>query len=511
MNTRTRWYLIPKLVNCGVLLFGAVWLGIGPAILIGWGITDPALKEGGVPRFAKWCHGRLSPRMEAWARARVASGDAATLSTSDLIETEWPMFGTTFYLWATEAIHGPAEERGAPLDEDTHAAVDAALELILDPAHAKWVHDHWGPEYMTTENAFYRMMLVGGLAAHANLTGDTPHHEKLRELADSLMADIDASDYGLLYDYPGECYPGDVLAGIAAVQRADAVLGTDHSEAIAFAVRGFEEPVAAACGLPPFSAELHTPPVIGQVRGSANSYICTFGPELWPGKAQEWFDLYDQHFWQERMGIDGFREHPRESHIPDSYVGDMDAGPVLLGFGMAASAFGVGASRAMGRFDRAYPLSAEMIAASWPLPDGTLLLPRFLSNLAHAPHLGEACILFNLSRPSVVSSAQRAESGLPPFVYLLLVLYAGTAALLTAVSLRELRRALRSDKAIPFPRFQGVLWGALVATGLLLLTVGQPQAGLIILLAAQFLPRPFAHLSYVRRRLKGGQVREGTF
>ena len=46
----------------------------------------------------------------------------------------------------------------------------------------------------------------------------------------------------------------------------------------------------------------------------------------------------------------------------------MDAGPVIHGFGFAASGFGLAAARAHGRFDHAYPLSLEMIALSWPLP-----------------------------------------------------------------------------------------------------------------------------------------------
>ena len=47
---------------------------------------------------------------------------------------------------------------------------------------------------------------------------------------------------------------------------------------------------------------------------------------------------------------------------------DVDSGPV-------------GAARANGRFDHAYPLSAEMLFACWPLPDGTLLFPRILSGV----------------------------------------------------------------------------------------------------------------------------------
>jgi len=53
--------------------------------------------------------------------------------------------------------------------------------------------------------------------------------------------------------------------------------------------------------------------------------------------------------------------------------------------GVAASAFGVGAARKNGRFDRAFPLAAEMLATVGELPNGVLAIPRLLSNLSDAP------------------------------------------------------------------------------------------------------------------------------
>ncbi len=53
---------------------------------------------------------------------------------------------------------------------------------------------------------------------------------------------------------------------------------------------------------------------------------------------------------------------------------DVDAGPVLAGHGFAACAFGIGAARANGRFNHAWPLSAEMLVTCWPLLDGTLAI-----------------------------------------------------------------------------------------------------------------------------------------
>ena len=91
----------------------------------------------------------------------------------------------------------------------------------------------------------------------------------------------------------------------------------------------------------------------------------------------------------------------------------MDAGPVVGGYGVAACAFGVGAARAMGRFDHAYALAAQAIVFSWPLPSGTLLVPRVLSNLSDAPYLGEAATLFALTRMPVEPPKPTGGSRLP--------------------------------------------------------------------------------------------------
>jgi hypothetical protein len=98
---------------------------------------------------------------------------------------------------------------------------------------------------------------------------------------------------------------------------------------------------------------------------------------------------------------------------------------VLDGFGTAANAFGVGAARRNGRFDHSYTLSTQMVAASWPLPGGTLLAPRLMSHAADAPYLGESGIMYFLTvqpAPGVTVVRGGHWSGL---VYITLLLYFG--------------------------------------------------------------------------------------
>ncbi len=490
--------------NALVMVLIAVFCFLLPGLIVLHSLADPAIAKGDIPRAAFRLHRSLSPRYERWARARIASGRAGELTTSEIAATEWPVFGTGFYLWSTEALqeaweNDPSRAPVAP-KEYARGCVDAVVDLLLDPNHSKWVRDHWGETYMERQNAFYRMLVVGSLTVQHKLTGEERHLPLLREQVESLAREIDASPRGLLEDYPGECYPGDVLAAIACILRADEVLGTDHSAFAARALRGFTGAAAdPSTGLPPYDATVKGT-YVGEARGCSNSYVCLFAPEVWPTQAKEWYESYEEHFWQHRVTADGFREFAKDVEEKDWYM-DVDSGPSIAGHGFAASAFGVGAARANGRLDHAYPLTLEMLAASWPLPNGRLLLPRVLSNAVDAPYLGEVAILFNLTRKPVTGMSITKGEGAPGLVYVIMAIYGGAFALLVASALLAARRKLRKECG-PwfFPRTQVALWVVLTLGGPFVAVWVHTPAGLLMILGAQFLPRRF---TFRGRRIPG--------
>lgn len=429
--------------NAIVTVFLAVYLFFIPTGIVIHDLSDPGLRTGETPKFAFRQHRVLSRRYEPWARERVAAGRATALNTYNISGTEWPMFSSVFYLWATEALQEAWEEdptlAPAMPKEYARGAIEAAVALVADPNHATWVKWHWGDDYLQRENLFYRMLLISGLTSYQKLLGDDAYEALLRDQVESLAEEIDASPYGLLDDYPGQCYPIDVLPAIAAIRRADEVLGTDHRAFVARAVRAFEDTrLDPRTQLPAYVADSRTGRGSGSARGVGLSFMLIWAPELWPETAEAWYARYEAHFWQQG-GMAGFREFPRASSWPEWYVLDVDAGPVIAGYGTAASAFGIGAARANGRFDHAYPLSAEAIVTSWPLPNGTLLGPRLLSDLSDAPYVGETILLFNLTRRPVVEAS--AENGRLPFiVYLAVALYVGVGALCAAAAVWSVKQ-----------------------------------------------------------------------
>ena len=427
-----------------------VYVFLLPGVSVVRDLADPAMRGPGIPMRAATLHRDLTPRFEAWARERVASGRAAHASLHDVPTTEWPMFTAVYYLMATRDLQ-EAWDRGerpgseAPMQYSA-SAVRAARDLIVDPAHHTWVRTHWGDDYLHEEDVFFRSLLIGGLTSYEALTHDGTSVPFLRDQVDTLADALDRSELGLLNDYPGECYPIDVIAAIGFIQRADVVLGTDHGAFIQRSLRAFDGVRADSLGLPRYRVELPSGAEVQPGRGIGTSWVLQFTPDLWPERSAQWYATYDRAFWQDRSWASGFREYAKGT--PDAeWTFEIDAGPVLDGFGTSASAFGVAAARRNGRFDEAYTLSSELSAASWPLPNGTLLLPRAFSHAADAPYLGEAGILYFLTVQPAPGVEIHRGGRLSPLVWFPLAVYFVPSALVALGIGRSVRKLVKRVRA----------------------------------------------------------------
>ena len=410
-----------------------IWLGVSlyffliPAGILLYDLQDPGLKSNQIPHFAYRWHKQMTPGFATWATDRVQSQQATQLKINNVSGTEWPMFSSVYYLWATESLQADWEQQPTTTEPApvvyAGTAIESAAALISDPNNAAWVRQYWGDDYLNQENLFYRMLLIAGLTSYQTLTDNAQYEPLLREQVIGLAQELDASPYGLLDDYPGQCYPIDILPAIAVIRRADTVLGTDHSAFAQRAVRGFQATrLDADTGLPAYIANAKTGQGHGQARGVGMSYMLIWSPELWADTSHNWYESYEAQFWQQQWGVVGFREF---SHATDiNWTVDVDAGPVIGGFGTAANAFGIGAARVNGRFDQAYALGAEALVASWSLPNGKLVSARLLSNLSDAPYTGETALLFNFTRQTKVAETTPATN-LPLIVYVGWGVYVG--------------------------------------------------------------------------------------
>ncbi len=203
-----------------------------------------------------------------------------------------------------------------------------------------------------------------------------------------------------------------------------------------------------------------------------------------------------QHFWQKTWWAEGWREYPRVldpkfgSYTDGRLLYDVDAGPIIAGFSPAANAFGLAAAKINGRLDHAYTLGAQIIAATWPLPDGSLLGPRLLSSQSHAPYLGEACMLFFLSQTPHDGATIVTGGHAPGCVIIGYVFYFGTGLVLLLIAglgaWRYRRVTAQSD--FPCQRLQFAIWAVLLISALVLVATHHASIAIPALLIAFVLP-----------------------
>jgi len=368
----------------------------------------------------------------------LSSRHAASLHHQDVAGTEWPMFGAVFYLVTAEELH----RRGA-IDATrgrVRQAVDRAVEIVASPDTATWVITKWGPSYLERENVFYRMLLIMGFAAYDSMTGDQRYQATMTEQRTSLARELMAAPFHVLDDYPGECYPNDVLWAVAAIQRASRLSGTNSDDLVAAIMTAMNGPLKAQEGMPAFQVDARSGALLQGARGCGNSGILPFAAELDVDKAVKWYRAYEKGFWKDTGWAVGFTEEP---HGTAQDFMDVDSGPVVFGFGSVASAFGIGAAKSVGRFDHAAPLTMEAVAAAWPTPFG-MILPGAMGYLAaDSWSLGEVALLYTMTRPVFTEETVPFTGRTPLMVWLLFIVYAGLGILVIRARIRFLIAACR--------------------------------------------------------------------
>src|SRR5262245_30604535 len=82
----------------------SLWFVLFPVARITYELHDPSWRDGSLPASVVSWHQSLGDRFAPWAERRVTSSRAQQLAKYDISGTEWPLFSSVMYLWATESI-----------------------------------------------------------------------------------------------------------------------------------------------------------------------------------------------------------------------------------------------------------------------------------------------------------------------------------------------------------------------------------------------------------------------
>jgi hypothetical protein len=250
--------------------------------------------------------------------------------------------------------------------------VERAADRILLPRGRAHDVDAWSEDPLATldappERAHGHLAFLGyanlALSMERRLGGGAPHAALNDAMTEALVRRFAASPTALLESYPGETYPADNAAAIASIALHDRAMGADHHAVVerflatlrARCTDGASgllyQRVDSASGAPRDGARASGTAMAAFVLGYA-------GPDAaspwWPALARQWDTV---------LGFGGVREYPPGA----AGQGDVDSGPVLLGLGVSATAFGIASARRAG--DAARFRSAFASAWLFGLPD----------------------------------------------------------------------------------------------------------------------------------------------
>lgn len=298
---------------------------------------------------------------------------------------------------------------------------------------------------------FWRGWRAQLLVDRAMLSGTREDIAAAKTEASAIGAALAASRTGFVESYPGQYWPCDSVVAMSAVARADHQWGLPGFSAVRDLwlekLSTSRDPNHG--GLLVHRVDATGKPIDG-VRGTSQSIIQSFWPDIDPASASSEWEAFRTHLMTRELGLVGVREYPRD--VPGQ-AGDVDSGPLVLGVSLSASATTLAAARRNGDLRVAAALDHE--AEVFGVPFGAKER-RFALGLMP---VGDAFVAWARSvevRPDTTTRTpeqERTDSRLRPvlWAWALAVAVPGLAAALGIAQLVRRTRATTPSAPAPFP------------------------------------------------------------
>jgi hypothetical protein len=271
------------------------------------------------------------------------------------------------FTWALYGLASAQVARALPPSdtrrgEALRAAGRAVAHVDSDHAKAKFVQD-MEPRY----GAFYAswsLYLRSSVLRASRTLEPTPFDlRKYERDCDSLASALARSESPYLPSYPGAVWPADIVIGVAALSIADSIFAGRYQSIVARWVGAVRKRVDPHYGAIPHAANAVDGSVLGGPRGESLALMSFVLADVDRSLAKQQYDVLRQNFVDYTWGVAGVREYPRGVDGP----GDVDSGPIVLGFSGPATVVGAGAAIANGDEDLATTLLATAELLGFPI------------------------------------------------------------------------------------------------------------------------------------------------
>ena len=355
----------------------------------------------------------LAASVAAWTDEELAPSSFAT--GSKRFDGEW-LFGT--YMMAAMGFGQVALASDDPArraESITH--MERCLDAMLSPSARVFDRDAWTLDALASLDARRGSAQDRGHVAYLGYAGlalglhrmvvpvsrfDATHDA----LADALARRFVAAPSGLVETYPGEVYPVDNAAALGALAlHAKAT----HAEPSAGLLRGLDairtRAVQPATGLLAQAVDARHASPRDPGRGSGTALAAYFLAYADPSLSAALYHAVHRELFRSVIGFGAILEHPTTCADCKGRA-DVDSGPVFLGFGVSATGFALGASRAHDDRDAFVSLYATAHLFGAPFDEGGT------RTYATGGPLGDAILFAMLTAPRPVVLARLGASAI---------------------------------------------------------------------------------------------------
>ncbi|WP_433367366.1 hypothetical protein ACQPZX_39490 [Actinoplanes sp. CA-142083] len=215
-----------------------------------------------------------------------------------------------------------------------------------------------------------------------------------------LAAAFDASPVPFLAAYPGQAWPVDSTVAIASLALHDKLRPPRYGATITRWLSGVRVNLDPATGLMPHTADVDTGAFTSGARGTSQSIIQRFLPEIDSQFARDQYLTFRTKFLSRPLGLGpAIREYPHGISGP----ADVDSGPLPLGISFSATVVTLGAARMQG--DRSLASGLANFGEVLGVPLDTLHTRRYA--LGVLP-IGDAFLAWSKSTRPLAGPAQPA-------------------------------------------------------------------------------------------------------
>ena len=343
----------------------------------------------------------LAASVARWTGEELTPSSFATGSTR--FDGEW-LFGT--YMMAAMGFGqvALASEDDPARRAASIARMEHCLDAMLVPAARVFDRDAWSldalasleaPAGSSLDRGHVAYLGYAGLALglHRLVAGPSRFDAQHDAIVAALARRFAASSTGLVETYPGEVYPVDNAAALGALALHAKATRSEPSAGLTRGLHAIRtHGVQHVSGLLAQAVDPVTAAPRDPGRGSGTSLAAYFLAYADPAMSASLYRALHRELFRTIVGFGVILEHPASCVECTGRV-DIDSGPVFAGFGVSATGFSIGASRANDDRDTFTSLYATAHLFGAPFDEGDV------RTFATGGPLGDAILFAMLTAP----------------------------------------------------------------------------------------------------------------